>query len=298
MSNTEPQGMSESIVADFFGDTFIDGVTDEPVRCRVLLSDSTLMLATETQQTAIDLDSIFDVNITEVPADLCPFFKNAITIKYDDAEPAGTAVIEGDDDDIDRFTTVLFKTLLNGTEVRVEHPARRGGRVTNVDPRTAELIVRTEEVAFTELDEPFTIQLDSVSNFKRTHQDLGGEFPSSLAITIQHFPEGTALITNVAVPSSRKLQLLGRYLRQRYDAILDDLSSIDLSDDELETLIGLYSAPDDIHISKALDIDASRVSMLLNRLQEKDLVTTGAESMTLTGRGRILIRDRIEAVNQ
>ncbi|MFB6301232.1 MAG: CheF family chemotaxis protein [Halobacteriales archaeon] len=288
--------MSKSIIADFFGETFIEDITDEPVPCRVLLSDSELLLATETQQTTIELDTIFDINVTEVPKDLRPFFKNAITIAYNDDAVEGTAVIEADDEDIERFTTVLFKALLNGTEVRVEHPARRGGRVTDVDPRTAELFVRPEEVAFTKLTEPFRIRLDSVSGFKRTERDLG-KFPPALAITIQHFPEGTELTTNLVLPTARKLQLLGRYLRQRYDEVMDDVSEIELSDDEMETLVGLYSAPDDLHLSNVVDIDASRVSILLNRLQEKDLVTTTDDSMVLTGRGRILVSDRIETVN-
>ncbi|MFB6211913.1 MAG: CheF family chemotaxis protein [Halobacteriales archaeon] len=289
--------MSESIIADFFGDAYIEGITDEPTECRVLLSESKLLLATEDHQTTIELESVFDVDVTEVPTELRPFFKNAITIAYEDDTVEGKAVIEGDDEDIERFTTVLFKSLLNGTPVRVEHPARRGGRVTNVDPRSAELFVRDDHVTFTELDEPFRIRLDSVSNFERTQRDLG-ELPASLAVTIQHFPEGTELTTNLVVPTARKLRLLGRYLTQRYDAVIEELTDIDLSDDEMETLVGLYSGPNDIHISKVVDIDASRVSMVLNRLQEKDLVTTVEDSMALTGRGRILVRDRIESVNQ
>lgn len=123
--------MSESVIADFVATFNSERSTRaEPVKGRVLLSQKRLVLAADNSKTTIPLSAIFDVAVGHVPPDLGDFFDSTVTVAFEKGDDRFVAVVEADDETIEKFSTVLFKALLNGTDTTVQHPAEIGGRVT------------------------------------------------------------------------------------------------------------------------------------------------------------------------
>jgi len=123
--------MSESAIADFVTSFIPDTATHaEPVRGRVVMSKRRIVLATEDAQRDHPLAGVFDVQHDTAPRDLAEFFEDTVTVAYERGGEKHVAVIEGAGDTVDKFVTLVFKGLLNGSAVYAKHPARRGGRVT------------------------------------------------------------------------------------------------------------------------------------------------------------------------
>lgn len=287
--------MSETVIADFVARFVTDETRGEPIEGRVVLSQRRLVLATGSGKTTVPLESIFDVSVGYVPPNLEEFFQDTITLAYRQGDSRSVVVVEAGSEEVARFKTVLFKALLNGTKVRVNHPARIGGRVTDGGYRTATLAVRPETIAFVETDESFEIELATVTHFERIERDVGAE--TRPVISVRHASEGRAVTTEIAIRSDRKMNVLGRYVRLEYSEIRSELSKIEVSEQEIETLVAIYTHGDVTSAAKMLGADSSAVTMLLSDLREKELLVENEEGLGLTARGRLVVSKRIEDVN-
>ncbi|MGM0372698.1 MAG: hypothetical protein ACQEQJ_09400, partial [Halobacteriota archaeon] len=90
---------------------------------------------------------------------------------------------------------------------------------------------------------------------------------------------------------------LGRFLRIEYTQLKKDLAEIDLRDEEIEILVGLYSGATEGSLAGMLGVDASRVSTMLRRLAEKSLLEEAASEWTLTPTGKLAVGENLEQVN-
>jgi helix-turn-helix protein len=283
--------MSETVIADFVARFSLDTFdSPEPVKGRIVLSQRRLVLATADSKTTIALSSIFDVNVGHVPGELEAFFQDTITIAYRDGDAREIAVVEAGTEEVSRFKTVLFKAELNGTRVRVKHPARVGGRVTNSSFRPAKLEIAPGEVRFTGAD-PVTVELANVTYFQREEREAGS------VVVVRHAHEGHSVTSEFTVESDRKLNLLGRYLRLEYSELAQEVEDVDTSEPEMEALVAIYSGGTSADLAGMLGLDSSRVTMLLNDLREKGLIDEGENGLSLTAQGQLLVSDRIESVN-
>ncbi|PSP54423.1 hypothetical protein BRC82_09490 [Halobacteriales archaeon QS_1_67_19] len=283
--------MSEKVIADFVARFSLERFdSPEPVRGRIVLSPKRLVLATSESKETVPLSAIFDVNVGHVPGDLESFFQDTVTIAYGDGDARRSAVIEAGSEEVDRFKTVLFKAQLNGTKTRVKHPARVGGRVTDASFAPAKLKIEPGAVRFAGAD-PLTIDLANVTYFQKERRDIGP------VVVVRHTAEGQSITSEFAVASERKLNLLGRYLRLEYTALAQEVEDVETSDAEMEALVAIYSGARSGDLAGTLGIDSSRVTMLLNDLHDKELVDEGANGLSLTAKGRLLVSDRIETVN-
>jgi len=77
------------------------------------------------------------------------------------------------------------------------------------------------------VDGSFTVDLTTVSDFERTTRDIGGR--SRPVLVVRHMQDGTAITTEAALASSRKMSILGRYLRREYSALMELLSTVELT---------------------------------------------------------------------
>ena len=113
-------------------------------------------------------------------------------------------------------------------------------------------------------------------------------------------PDGQAITTVAAIPSARRLSLLGRYLRLEYSDLMGELKDIELADPEIELLVAVYSTGDmdGMPLANVLDREASEVTMLVTDLAEKDLLTSGDGGPTLTPKGRVVVNRHLEDVNE
>jgi helix-turn-helix protein len=288
--------MSESVIADFVGQ-FNASVLErtEPETGRVLLSEKRLVLVTDQGKVTIPLTDIFDVAVGHVPPDLGDFFKSTVTIAFRYDDKRHVAAIEADDEKIDKFSTVLFKAILNGTAMTVKHPARVGGRVTGKEFVTANLFLKPKQVEFKGPDASFTIDLSTVSGFDRKQREIAGQ--KREVLVARHMKDAQAITSLAAMDSSRKMGILGRYLRLEYSDIVSDLTDVDLSEEETELLVAIYSSGPGISLTSVLDIDPSQVTMMLNDLEKDGLVADSEEGTELTPKGRIVVSDQIEDVN-
>jgi len=288
--------MSESVIADFVA-SFNSEVSSrpEPVKGRILLSEKRLVLAADEGKVTIPLSSVFDVAVGHVPKGLGEFFSSTVTVAFDRHGDRLVAAVEADDDKIEKFTTVLFKAILNGTDMTVKHPARVGGRVTGEEFAAAKLFLRPGTVRFTRQDGQVDVRLATVSGFDRLTREISGTDQAVLAV--RHMPNGKAMTTLAATDSARKMSILGRYLRLEYSDLMSELEDVALSEEQIRTLVAIYSTGPAISLPAVLDMESSQVTMVLNDLQSDELVVDSEEGPQLTPKGRVVVSNHLEDVN-
>lgn len=288
--------MEESLVADFTGRVHTHDIGgSKPVPGRILLSQRRLVLASEDGRTTITLQNVFDVAVGTVPNDLQSFFSDTVTVAYVDGDAKRTAVIEGEPEPMAQFQRILFKALLGGVSVRVRSPAKTGGRVVEGNDRTAAVSLGDGEISFVDCEDPFTIDLSTVSDFERDERTINGTTRPTLSIT--HVPESGSITSLVSVPSQRTLSVLGRYIKLEYAEVMDDVRELDLNEEQLEILVSLYSAGGEASISSIVTDDATEATLILDTLREDGLVADGEAATTLTPKGRMVVSTYLETVN-
>lgn len=291
--------MSESVIADFVGNFNAEVMgTTEPVRGRVLLSQKRLVLAArESDKFTIPLSSVFDIAVGHVPPGLGDFFDSTVTVAFERGQNRYVAVVEAEDEKVSKFSTVLFKAILNGTETTVKERARVGGRVMDEEFSTAKLFVEDGTVEFRSSDGSFVVDLATVTDFQRTTREIGGTGRPTL--TFRHMMDGTAVTTLAAMASPRKMSILGRYLRLEYSDLMEDLRDIELTDDKTELLVAIYSTGNmqGMPLADIVGTDGSQVTMLLQDLEEDGLVQDSAEGPKLTPKGEVVASRHLEDVN-
>lgn len=280
--------MSESVVADFRARLAV-GREDAPEPGRVVLGRSRLVLARQDGRTTIRLSSVFDLAVGKVPPGASDFFDHTVIVGYqtDDGDRR-TAIIEAEESVVDRFAPIVFRAVLGGTEALVKHPSRIGGRVTDVSAKRAKLSLHDGGITVGDC----RIDLSAVVHFERGQRTLGGKRRPTLSI--RHFRDDGTVTTELTLPSKRRLNVLGRYLRLEYTEALAAVRELSLSEAALEALVALYSGGEAAHLPGVLGVDSGQVTMLLNDLAEKGLVDAGG---ALTAHGRMTVADRIESVN-
>ena len=288
--------MEESVVADFVGRVHTPDVeSDDPVRGRILLSQRRLVLATADARTTIPLSRVFDVVVGTVPGDLQSFFSDSVTLAYEHRGTRSSVLVEGEHDDLERFTRVLFKALLRDVTVTVRHPAKVGGRVTNATDRTASVSPSSGAIGFLGTDESFSVDLSTVIDYDRTDRTLAGR--KRPALVFRHVPDTRTVTSIVTVPDGRTLNVLGRYIRLEYEEVRAEVEALDPTEDELEVLVSIYSAGGEASVSEVVTGDATRTSLILESLRESELVVDGETGATLTRKGRMVVTSRLESVN-
>lgn len=291
--------MSESIIADFVGKFNAEVMTRaEPVKGRVLLSRQRLVLAArEDDKLTIPLSSIFDIAVGHVPPGLGDFFESTVTIAFERGNSRHVAAIEADDDKISKFSTVLFKGILNGTDTSAKERARVGGRVTNEEFTTANLFLKPATVEFRKNSGTFSVSLKTVTDFRRSSREIvGSEQP---ALTFRHMKDGTAITTEVAMPEPRKMSILGRFLRLEYSDLMEEIQDVEITSDKKEILVAMYSMGDmeGMPLVSVVSAESSEVTLLLQDLEEDGLLQDSADGPTLTPTGEVVASRHLEDVN-
>ena len=177
----------------------------------------------------------------------------------------------------------------------VKHPARIGGRVTGEAFHSAKLILKRRKVEFKSPDASFTVDLSTVTNFEQKKREIAGA--TREVLSVRHMQNSQAVTSLAAIDSARKMSLLGRYLRLEYSEITEELEDVDLSEEETELLVAVYSSDPGVSLAGILDKEPSQVTMMLNDLTEQDLIRDGTDSTQLTAKGRIIVSSKLEDVN-
>jgi helix-turn-helix protein len=291
--------MSESVIADFVAKFNSESTARSgPVKGRVLLSQKRLVLAHNDEERAtIPLSSVFDIAVGQVPDDMGDFFDSTVTIAFEHNDHRHVAAVEAGEEKIDKFSTVLFKAILNGTEMTVKHPARLGGRVTDAEYRPAKLFLQPRTVRFKNSDGNIDIGLSTITGFDRSSRKISGA--KRPVLEVRHMYKGQSTMTMAATDSPRKMSILGRYLRLEYSELMTELKDVELSEDKKEVLVALYSGAGEqgLSLANVIGKESSQVTMILNQLEDDSLVVDSKEGTKLTPKGRVVVSNHLEDVN-
>lgn len=286
---------SESVIADFraaaiYADTY--RTDSEP--CRVILSRDRLLVISKDRRRQIPLGSIFDIIVSRIPAELADFFDQTVLIGYTDNQTRRTVVIEGGHEQIDKFAMYLYKATLQGRTANVKHPARKGGRIVDSPHREAKISLTQDAVEFHGEEIDFQIDLSLIVDISQMKRTIDGT--TQPVLSVRHVSGEQAITSEIFHPSVRKLNILARYLRLRYFQLEDELRQLDVSDQEAEALVALYSGGEIDHLAGMLDIEEPDVESLLADLETKELITDRTNP-ALTSWGQLLVSDRIDEIN-
>lgn len=287
-----------SVLADFVAYLTVETADwDDPIEGRVLLNETQLVLAKDEEtKEVVSLDSIFDINAGGTPQFVDPMPGRPVTIAYRKGSNRFAAVISADETTSKKFETVLFKGLLNGTYTVLKHPSKIGGRVMDTAFQGGIMSLAANAVTF-DIDEgPVEIPLDAIVDFSREQRTVNGDDRPILVVS--HMNNGEALETIAATDSSRKLSILGRYLRGTYQELLTSLQHISLSDAETEALTTIYSTGDmDVSLPSVLRMEPKKVKHILHSLHGNGLIESGENGPVLTAKGQIVVNEYLERIN-
>jgi helix-turn-helix protein len=291
--------MSESVIADFVAKFNSESTArGKPAKGRVVLSQKRLVLAANSEEKAtIPLSSIFDIAVGHVPDDMGEFFDATVTIAFERSDNRYVAAVEAGDEKIAKFSTVLFKAILNGTDVTIKHPARVGGRVTDQEYTPAKLFLQPKRVRFKKADETVDIGLSTVTEFSRSSRKIAGS--KRPVLEVRHMDQGQSTLTMAATDSPRKMSILGRYLRLEYSDLMAELKNVEITKDRKEILVALYSGAGEqgMSLANVVGKEPQKVTMLLNRLEEDGLVVDSKQGTKLTPKGQVVVSNHLEDVN-
>lgn len=290
----------ERTLADFVGEfsTSVDRLNRNELefkKGRIILSTKRLILAGNEDRHVIPLKHVFDLGGSNIPNEIQRYLSNAVSIGYrEDGDPSKTrvSIVKSDDDKLDKFRILLYKALINGIKVNVKHPAKISGRVTDSKWGVSRLKIRKKGIV---LKGATSIDLNSVQDVELSEREVNGEKRRVLSIT--HTTARGVVTTQVNIPDSRSLNLLGRFIRSEYREIVRQVEELSLSDAEMEIVVGLYSGATQEQLPMVLDKDTNEVQMLLNRLVEKQILREAKSGLELTSRGKVIANRNLEAVN-
>ena len=287
-----------SVLADFTA-RFVaesDDIETPTLGRLILRHDQFVLAASEDEQLTVPLSSVFDVRTDTVPQVFDPLPGTPVTIAIDRAGRKEVILIATDESTIRKFTAILFKALLNGTNATLEHPAKLGGRVLDTTARDSILGVEAGGLTFETSDGPVQIALDSVIDFTRERRTVDGQ--QRPAVVVDHVQNGDTLTTITSTETTRTLSVLGRYLRREYDKQMQSVRQLSLSEAETALLTTLYSTGEHaVSLASVLGIEPKRVKQLLQALHEKGLIESHDGSPVLTSKGQIVVTQYLERVN-
>lgn len=266
-----------------------------PREGQISLTRERILLADGDQSVTIPLQTVFDVNPGSQPQVFDPLGGVPLTVAYELDGERAVAAIAGKEETIRKFTTAVFKTLLDDTLVHLKHPARRGGRVTGASFEPGILSLASAGVTVDVDGRTVAIETAGVVGFSRQEQTVdGSERPT---LVVRHMDSGTAVTTLAAMESARELSLLGRYLRRHYDELVAAVRDLSLSRVEIRALVTIYTTGPGIAVGDVLGLVEGQQKQLFDALLEKSLIQPGESGPELTTRGQVVVNHYIDEVN-
>ncbi|WP_226022086.1 CheF family chemotaxis protein [Halomicrobium salinisoli] len=251
---------------------------------RILLSNRRLLLVGGDGKRTIPLSEVTGVtgrdNVTQAIAKVSGYLSVQI----------GSDVFLVAPQDVDAFEADLFDALLDQTTVVIKHPAVEGGVVQDSEWEKGRLTVETGADPSADLATAagtfVELPIDDVGHAERTKKTVkGSERP---VLEVEHAIEGTSMETHVA-GTAQDVAVLGSFLR-RGDSDADD---VDLTKEEHEVLMALYTGVSPFQIPDFVGMDVDQVEAIFDDLVEQGVleeVRTRRE-IQLEARGRSIAGD-------
>ncbi|CAI49174.1 taxis protein CheF1 [Natronomonas pharaonis DSM 2160] len=228
---------------------------------RILLSNRRLVLAgTDGKQTIklTNVDKIegrYDVNRTIAQV------TDYVSIRV------GTDVFLVSTKESESFERTLHKTILDGEIVLIKHPAIEGGVVQDVSWRKARIKVDEDAVNLAVEDGSFVqIEIDDVGTVERNERQVKSK--ERPVLEAEHTEDETSVETYLS-GNRKHCSVVESVLKRGAE---QNASSIDLSKDEEEVLMALYSGVSPFEVPEFLDMDPDAVEEIYERLIDLDVL--------------------------
>jgi helix-turn-helix protein len=253
---------------------------------RILLSNKRLVLATNEGKRTIPLSKLTSVTVSQMNQPLAQV-EGYVKLQ------AGRDAWLVSPQDSETFEEELYKTLLDQIVVLVKHPALKGGVVTEATWEKARFKIDEEQEdtvniaissgTFVELD------IDDVGTVVQKQKEIRGK--ERPLLEVEHTIDGTSVETHIS-GSPRHVSLIDGLVRQGEQR---NAADVDLSPEETQVLMALYSGISPFKIPDFVDMDIDEVEAVYDRLMEADIlepVRTRRE-VQLEARGRSIAGDAI-----
>jgi helix-turn-helix protein len=246
---------------------------------RILLSNKRIVLATKQGKRTLPLSKLTSVTASQMNQPLAQVDSYTKVQAGRDVWLISTA-------DAD-FSDTLYRALLDQIVVLVKHPAVKGGVVqeTGWDKARFKLDEDNEDTINLAIASGTFVELDinDVGTVEEKEKQIRGD--KRPLLEVEHTVEGTSVETHIS-GSGRHVSLIEGLVRQGEQR--NSADDVELSDDETQVLMALYSGISPFKIPEFVDMEIEAVEDVYERLLEQDIlepVRTRRE-VQLEARGR------------
>jgi helix-turn-helix protein len=233
---------------------------------RILLSTKRLILASNEGKRTIQLGKIGNIKSRQNAPQ--PNVSSYLSIQV------GNDVTLVSPQNHDDFEQRLYDAVLDQSVVLVKHPAVEGGVVQGTGWEKGRVTLDDGEVALALTSGQFVeIHLDDVGTLDVKEGEVKGD--ERLVAEVGHTVGGTAVQTHVTGPR-QTVSVLASLLRKGEQ---QNAADVDLTDEQNEVLMALYSGVSPFQIPKFVGMDVERVERIYD-----DLIETGVLEQKRTRR--------------
>jgi helix-turn-helix protein len=271
----------------------------QPTSGRVVLGAAELLFAADGETLTVPLSAVRDVAVDYVPSGMDDIFDSTVGVAYREDGNRRLAVGEFPGRKQLDVADALFEHLLDGETVLVTHPSRVGGRVTDSEPRRCTISVDGRRLSFRDDGETVSsVEPSSLLHTERGRQTVA-DGTTVKAVKIRHDAADSddVVTTEVSAPDDRVFRVLERRVTHDYRRRERRLRELDLSEEEKETLVALYSVGDDVTPEMLLDVDPDGLGQLLESLADRGLVDLEGDDPGLTAMGETAVVEKLDDVN-
>ena len=186
--------------------------------------------------------------------------------------------------------------LLTETPAGAISPAIRGGRVTNTTAVAGRLTVEDRLIQVQTSDittGTVIIRLSDVVYVRESNHVIDGTTVDT--VSIRHLePPSNVLTTAVHVWDDREREVFTNYVRRYYRKQKQQLTDIELTDEQLELLVTIYFKINQFDISDVLNRPTAEIRSLFGPLREAGLIGQGGVGSMLTARGFMYVNEELD----
>ena len=263
-------------------------VSSEPSDAQIRLDHSKVAVTGSELTEEAALDEIFDVRLGQPPqAAENAFSGTVLIIGFERNGQRVVLFVDGTTSTLERFSGLLFRRLLDGTEVAVCHPSSIGGRVTNRPTNIGELRVTPGIIGCTGISHPLNIDLESIVDVTRSEKQLLGRKEAS--VNLSYVKQGVVVGVQLSINPPRKLNLLVRYLRRNYSELTRQARSLNPPQPVVHVLTRLYARGGRTASRAMLSEESDNPKALLQTIVDNGLVELADGEVRLTMLGWVLV---------
>lgn len=257
----------------------------EWVSGRILLSNKRLVLASNEGKRTISLSKIAGVKSRMDASQPLAKVSSYLSLQV------GNDVTLVAPQDHETFEHELFSAVLDRQVILVKHPAVEGGVVQDTDWEKGRLSIEEGAVALALANGEFIeVDIDEVETV--TEQEAKVKDEERFVIEAEHTIDRTAVQTHISGPR-RKVTVLAALLRKGEQKNTTD---VELTDEQNEVLMALYSGVSPFQIPDFVDMDIDRIEDIFDELIQAGVleeVRTRRE-VALKARGRHIATEAMD----